>query len=157
MISGQQRRRSGISGGLFVTMRRTVVRYEAMHQRRYGRRQDTLANEDDNHGGLGIAPGSRARSRRAGSRLLPRFWQIMSRIVELAAVYALVVAGRMYAVTHWKLTSGDVIEYNTFAQAFWLGHPPLHQLPVEYPPLAIIPFSLTLLPPLKDIQTVFSL
>src|SRR5690242_21456371 len=63
----------------------------------------------------------------------------------------------MYAVTHWKLTSGDVIEYNTYAQAFWLSHPPLHQLPVEYPPLAIIPFSLTLLPPLKDIQTVFSL
>ena len=134
-----------------------MVRYEAMHQRRYGRRQDTLANEDDNHGGLGIVPGSRARSRRAERRLSPRFWQVVSRIAELAAVYALVVAGRMYAVTHWKLTSGDVIEYNTYAQAFWLGHPPLHQLPVEYPPLAIIPFSLTLLPPLKDIQTVFSL
>jgi len=94
----------------------------------------------------------------SGSRALsPRFWRVVSRIAELAAVYALVVAGRMYAVTHWKLTSGDVIEYNTYAQAFWLGHPPLHQLPVEYPPLAIIPFSLTLLPPLKDIQTVFSL
>ncbi|HEX5546500.1 MAG TPA: glycosyltransferase family 87 protein, partial [Ktedonobacterales bacterium] len=94
----------------------------------------------------------------SGSRALsPRFWRVVSRIAELAAVYALVVAGRMYAVTHWKLTSGDVIEYNTYAQAFWLSHPPLHQLPVEYPPLAIIPFSLTLLPPLKDIQTVFSL
>src|SRR5574338_668036 len=54
-------------------------------------------------------------------------------------------------------TSGDVIEYNTYAQAFWLTHPPLHQLPVEYPPLSILPFSLTLLPPIADIQTVFSL
>jgi hypothetical protein len=108
-----------------------------------------LANTYDHHGGLAIVSGSRALS--------PRFWRVVSRIAELAAVYALVVAGRMYAVTHWKLTSGDVIEYNTYAQAFWLSHPPLHQLPVEYPPLAIIPFSLTLLPPLKDIQTVFSL
>jgi hypothetical protein len=63
----------------------------------------------------------------------------------------------MYAVTHWKLTSGDVVEYHLYAQAFWLSHPPLHQLPVEYPPLAIIPFSLTLFPPLSDIQTIFSL
>lgn len=102
-------------------------------------------------------PGSRALSRRAQTRLSPRFRRVVFRIAELVAVYALVVAGRMYAVTHWKLTSGDVTEYHTYAQGFWLGHPPLHQLPVEYPPLAIIPFSLTLLPPLKDIQTVFSL
>ena len=90
-------------------------------------------------------------------RLSPRIRLIALRALELAAVFAVVVLGRMYAVTHWKLTSGDVIEYNTYAQAFWLTHPPLHQLPVEYPPLAIIPFSLTLLPPLADIQTVFSL
>lgn len=102
-------------------------------------------------------PGSRALSQRAQTRLSPRVRRVVFRIAELAAVYALVVAGRMYAVTHWKLTSGDVTEYHTYAQGFWLGHPPLHQLPVEYPPLAIIPFSLTLLPPLKDIQTVFSL
>jgi hypothetical protein len=107
--------------------------------------------------GKDFVAGSGALSRRRQTRLSPRVRQVVLRIVELAAVYALVVAGRMYAVTHWKLTSGDVIEYNTYAQAFWLSHPPLHQLPVEYPPLAIIPFSLTLLPPLKDIQTVFSL
>ena len=107
-----------------------------------------------------MAPGPREPRRRApmppplrSSRL--RLIALQS--LELAAVFAVVVLGRMYAVTHWKLTSGDVIEYNTYAQAFWLSHPPLHQLPVEYPPLAIIPFSLTLLPPLADIQTVFSL
>ncbi|HET9980414.1 MAG TPA: glycosyltransferase family 87 protein, partial [Ktedonobacterales bacterium] len=90
-------------------------------------------------------------------RLSPRIRFIALRALELTAVFAIVVLGRMYAVTHWKLTSGDVIEYNTYAQAFWLTHPPLHQLPVEYPPLAILPFSLTLLPPLADIQTIFSL
>lgn len=89
--------------------------------------------------------------------LSPRVRLVVMRIAELTAVFAVIVAGRMFAVTHWKLTSGDVIEYHTYAQAFWLSHPPLHQLPVEYPPLAILPFSLTLLPPLLDIQTVFSL
>jgi hypothetical protein len=91
------------------------------------------------------------------ARPSPRIRFIALRALELVAVFAVVVLGRMYAVTHWKLTSGDVIEYNTYAQAFWLTHPPLHQLPVEYPPLAIVPFSLTLLPPLADIQTIFSL
>jgi Glycosyltransferase family 87 len=102
-------------------------------------------------------PGSRALWQRVTPRLPARVRLIALRAVELAAVFLLVVLGRMYAVTHWKLTSGDVIEYNTYAQAFWLTHPPLHALPVEYPPLAILPFSLTLLPPISDIQTVFSL
>lgn len=102
-------------------------------------------------------PRSRARWQRAQIHLSPRVHLAVFRALELAAVYALIVAGRMYAVTHWKLTSGDVVEYHTYAQAFWLTHPPLHQLPLEYPPLAIIPFSLTLLPPLSDIQTIFSL
>ena len=102
-------------------------------------------------------PGTRALWQRAKIRLSPRVRLIVFRVAELAAVFALIVAGRMYAVTHWKLTSGDVIEYHTYAQAFWLSHPPLHQLPVEYPPLAIIPFSLTLIPPVSDIQTIFSL
>lgn len=102
-------------------------------------------------------PESGARARGAQAHLSPRTRVIALRVLELAAVYALVVVGRMYAVTHWKLTSGDVVEYHLYAQNFWLTHPPLHLLPVEYPPLAIIPFSLTLLPPLADIQTVFSL
>ncbi len=102
-------------------------------------------------------PRSRARWQRAQIHLSPRVRLAVFRVAELAAVYALVVAGRMYAVTHWKLTSGDVVEYHLYAQAFWLSHPPLHQLPVEYPPLAIIPFSLTLFPPISDIQTIFSL
>lgn len=102
-------------------------------------------------------PGTRALWQRAQTRLSPRVRLIVFRVAELAAVFVLIVAGRMYAVTHWKLTSGDVSEYHTYAQAFWLSHPPLHQLPVEYPPLAIIPFSLTLIPPVSDIQTIFSL
>jgi hypothetical protein len=105
-------------------------------------------------------PGIRALPQAARMRLSPRVLRAGLRAAELLAVFLVVVLGRMYAVTHWKLTSGDVSEYHDYAQAFWLAHPPLHQLPVEYPPLAIIPFSLTLLPPTSDIsgiQTVFSL
>ncbi|HEX6540262.1 MAG TPA: glycosyltransferase family 87 protein [Ktedonobacterales bacterium] len=133
----------------------SVVTYDATHvARRVAERfpaEHTLTMEVD------TVSEPRALSQRVQDRLSLRIPAVVFRIVELAAVFALVIAGRMYAVTHWKLTSGDVIEYNTYAQAFWLSHPPLHQLPVEYPPLAIIPFSLTLLPPLKDIQTVFSI
>ena len=35
--------------------------------------------------------------------------------------------------------------------------PPLRSLPLEYPPLSIVAFSLTLLPPLPDYITVFAL
>lgn len=100
---------------------------------------------------------SRTLWQRGSTRLSPRVRLVALRVAELSAVFATVILGRMYAVTHWKLTSGDVIEYHSYAQAFWLSHPPLHLLPVEYPPLAIIPFSLTLVPPLPDIQTIFSL
>jgi hypothetical protein len=52
------------------------------------------------------------------------------------------------ALRFWlkKPPVGDIAEYFRYAVAFWHGSPPLTALPVEYPPLAILPFSLTLLP-----------
>src|SRR5574337_1091902 len=105
MFWGQLDRRSCISGSQFVAVMRTVVRYDATHQERHAAMMRwRKAYDFDDDGGLDIVPGSRARSRGAQRRVSPRFWQVVSRIAELAAVYALVVLGRMYAVTHWKLT-----------------------------------------------------
>jgi hypothetical protein len=61
---------------------------------------------------------------------------------------------------HSKFGHGDIDLYHRYAQAFWLGtwnSPPLRSLPLEYPPLSVIPFSLSLLPPLSDYITVYAL
>lgn len=44
------------------------------------------------------------------------------------------------------LTLGDVAEYHQYALAFWTQPPLFHQFPQEYPPLALLPFLLTLSP-----------
>jgi hypothetical protein len=58
---------------------------------------------------------------------------------------------------HGRFGHGDIDLYHRYAQAFWMGSPPLRSLPLEYPPLSIVAFSLTLLPPLPDYITVFAL
>lgn len=59
----------------------------------------------------------------------------------------------------WELHSryghGDIDLYHRYALAFWSGSHPLTSLPVEYPPLSIAAFTLTVLPPLGDYVTVF--
>jgi hypothetical protein len=49
----------------------------------------------------------------------------------------------------------DVLLYHFYAVNFWAGSPPLRTLPAEYPVLALLPFTLTLVPPLPDFVTVF--
>ncbi len=97
-----------------------------------------------------------AQGGRRGKQLAAWLWRAKLLILEFAVLVGVLVASRMFAVANWKLPAGDVTEYYQYAQAFWLGRPPLHALPVEYPPLSILPFSLTLLPPLPDFQSVFS-
>ncbi len=55
----------------------------------------------------------------------------------------------------WQLPNGDVTEYNQYALNFWTRAPLFHSLPVEYPPLAILPFTLTQLPPFGDFHAVY--
>lgn len=55
-----------------------------------------------------------------------------------------------------SVPNGDVHEYQRYALAFWTVPPLFRHLPVEYPPLAIFPFSLTLLPSLRDPVPVFA-
>ncbi len=78
------------------------------------------------------------------------------RLVEVALVALALVVTRSIVVATARLPNGDVTEYHLYALNFWTGRPPFTMLPVEYPPLAIIPFSFTLLPPLTDFQSVFS-
>ena len=75
--------------------------------------------------------------------------------IELAALAGWLALAPLLAHLLYPRQNGDVAEYERYARAFWLGHPPFHMLPVEYPPLAILPFTLTLLPPLAAYQTVF--
>ncbi len=45
-----------------------------------------------------------------------------------------------------RLPSGDPDEYHNYAMLFWNHVPHFHDFPKEYPPLSLIPFSLTLFP-----------
>lgn len=56
------------------------------------------------------------------------------------------VLARFFETSIWKLPDADIHEYYSYALAFWTHQPLLHALPAEYPPLALAPFSLTLIP-----------
>lgn len=77
--------------------------------------------------------------------------------VELALIVVALAATRILSINLWLLPNGDVKEYYDYAVAFWTWHPYFHNLPIEYPPLAILPFTLTLVPPVLDYQTTFAL
>jgi hypothetical protein len=75
-------------------------------------------------------------------------------------VLALVVAallGWVALYLHGPWDHGDITLYHRYALDFWTGPRALRSLPAEYPLLSLIPFSLTLLPPLPDTVTVFAL
>src|SRR5215472_192334 len=84
-----------------------------------------------------------------------RGWRARERAVLGVLVAALV--GSLVFYAHSAYGHGDVTLYHRYAQAFWLGSPPLRSLPAEYPPLSLAPFTLTLLPPLPDWVSVFAL
>ena len=71
-------------------------------------------------------------------------------LLEIIVLIGALVGTQVLSAKLWMLPNGDVDEYYAYAQAFWTNHPLFHSLPVEYPPLAIIPFTLTILPNLPD-------
>jgi hypothetical protein len=77
-------------------------------------------------------------------------------ILECALVAAALALTRVLTVYVWRLPNGDVTLYHTYALAYWTRQPLFHALPVEYPPLAILPFTLTLLPPLRDYLALYA-
>ena len=42
----------------------------------------------------------------------------------------------------------QVLLFYHYGHAFWFGNPAFHTLPAEYPPLSLVLFSLSVLPPL---------
>lgn len=91
----------------------------------------------------------RAVTRRSG-----RWWLVHG--LECALLVLLLAVTQVLAKNLWLLSNGDVDEYAQYAQAFWGQRPLGHVLPVEYPPLAIAPFTLTLLPPGLDPHIAFA-
>ena len=70
----------------------------------------------------------------------------------LALVVAVLMAS-LVRYMHGSYAHYDVLLYQHYAIDFWAGR----TLPAEYPPLAVLSFSLTVLPPLPDVVTVFAL
>src|SRR5262245_53070027 len=62
-------------------------------------------------------------------------------LVVAAAALTGVVTARV-----WDTARYDVGEYTQYARAFWMEAARFRALPVEYPPAAVAPFALTLLP-----------
>lgn len=96
---------------------------------------------------VGKAPGSAAggRWRRWGGRTL-----------EYGPLILALAATQVLSKGIWDLPNGDVDLYQNYAVAFWLHRPRLHALPVEYPPLALAVFMLTLVPPLPWYHITFA-
>lgn len=85
----------------------------------------------------------------------------------------------MFCGASWQIfwPTTDAARYQCYALTFWLGsaatkllplsqclflnisgvQPPFHMLPLEYPPLTLVPFSLALLAPIPYYQLVFAL
>lgn len=99
-------------------------------------------------GGRMVAPSARARGRR---------WRPRALELGLLTVAVWAAAHVIYLTAYGgRVRNGDVLEYQRYAIQFWTQQPLFHHLPVEYPPLTIIPFTLTVIPPLPDPVVVFA-
>src|SRR5262249_3439940 len=82
-------------------------------------------------------------------------WATRDRVVPVVLIAVLL--GSLVFYMHSAYGHGDITLYHRYAQAFWLGSPPLRSLPAEFPLLSLVPFTLTLRPPLNDYVSVFAL
>ena len=82
-------------------------------------------------------------------------WLTRSRVVLALTLGVLLLSLLRYL--HDPYGHGDIDLYRRYALDFWTGARPFHDLPAEYPPLALLAFTLTLLPPERDYVTVFGL
>ncbi|MBV9229167.1 MAG: DUF2029 domain-containing protein [Chloroflexi bacterium] len=104
---------------------------------------------------------------------------LLARKGVVAYIPIIVVTICMFCGTSWLIfwSAADPARYQCYALTFWLGsnatnllpvaqcqflnisaaQPPFHMLPIEYPPLTLLPFSLALLVPLAYYQWAFAL
>lgn len=78
------------------------------------------------------------------------------RALEYGPLLLALAATQVLSKVIWDLPNGDVDLYQNYAVAFWLHLPRLHALPLEYPPLALAVFMLTLVPPLPWYHITFA-
>ncbi len=97
------------------------------------------------NGSMRVAAGSAAQVGGGWRRSRGARWARYG--VECALIAGVLLATQLLAFKLWLLPNGDVDEYQQYAIAFWTQQPIGHALPVEYPPLAIVPFTLTIVPP----------
>lgn len=77
---------------------------------------------------------------------------------DLALVLAGLALTLVLTLTAWRhAADNDPILYQSYARAFWTAHPRFAALPREYPPLSVLVFTLTLLPPGIDPRVAFAL
>jgi hypothetical protein len=74
----------------------------------------------------------------------------LSHRLQIALEVAALIAGLilMRAISGASHDDLQVLLFYHYGHTFWFGSPPLYALPLEYPPLSVIMFSLTVLPPL---------
>jgi hypothetical protein len=113
-------------------------------------------------------------------RLLSAWDALLARSGIVAYMPIIVVAILMFCGASWQIfwPSTDAARYQCYALVFWLGSSgtqilpisqcaflhastlnlaPFHTLPFEYPPLALVLFSLSLLAPIPFYQLVFAM
>jgi Glycosyltransferase family 87 len=72
------------------------------------------------------------------------------------ALLCVCLLGLVQFAIHGPYGAGDIKVYHRYAVEFWAGKNAFHTLPVEYPPLAIVVFTLSVLPPLWDFVSVYA-
>src|SRR6266516_2215496 len=105
---------------------------------------------------------------------------LLARNGVVAYMPIIVVTILMFCGASWQIfwPSTDAARYQCYALVFWLGggathfltvshcaflhastilYPPFHMLPLEYPPLTLVIFSLSLLAPIPYYQLLFAL
>ena len=73
-----------------------------------------------------------------------------------AALLCVCTLGLVVFAIHGPYGAGDIRVYHRYAIDFWAGKNAFHALPVEYPPLTILVFSLSVLPPIWDYVSVYA-
>ncbi len=80
----------------------------------------------------------------------PRTWGVL-------ALATGTLAASLFFYLNGAHHHGDIDLYHSYAHAFWLAGGLPHIIPTEYPLLAVLPFSLTMLPPVHQAVIVFGL
>jgi hypothetical protein len=72
------------------------------------------------------------------------------------ALLCVCLLGLVQFAIHGPYGAGDISVYHRYAVEFWAGKNAFHALPIEYPPLSIAVFTLSVLPPLWDYASVYA-